>query len=178
MWRKILFPSLLFGLLSAAAYLSHAYLWWPLTLRDGQLIEVELRQHLFASPQARLQLEVAKAPTAIVAGLSGRPALVARQGQAIDGLLFVFADNTTRRFWMREMRFAIDICWLSRQRILACDVALPPAADTALEELEIYASPSPVEMVLETNPAVLQQLEGVRLFPVWQFFSSSVMIKE
>ncbi len=165
--RKLLLSLFLAGLLLATAAVNYASWWWPLTLRDGQRIEVELKEHLFATAAARLQLEVANAPASITAGLSGRPTLVDRQGQVIDGLLFIFPDRAQRHFWMKEMRFAIDICWLNQQDLLSCELAPPPAADAELASLTIYSSPKAVDMVLETLPDTLQQLAGLRLFPVW-----------
>lgn len=41
-------------------------------------------------------------------GLSGRPGLAAD-----EGMLFIFPQDGEYAFWMKDMRFAIDILWLS-----------------------------------------------------------------
>jgi uncharacterized membrane protein (UPF0127 family) len=43
-----------------------------------------------------------------VKGLSGRTGLDARQG-----MLFVFPDNDQHSIWMKDMKFPIDIIWIS-----------------------------------------------------------------
>ncbi|MCX6743404.1 MAG: DUF192 domain-containing protein, partial [Candidatus Parcubacteria bacterium] len=54
-----------------------------------------------------ISVEVAKTPEQIVAGLSNRNNL----GQN-SGMLFVFSDKRYRFFWMKDMKFSLDIIWI------------------------------------------------------------------
>ena len=42
-------------------------------------------------------------------GLSGRESLAENQG-----MLFVFQDDDAHSFWMKDMKFAIDMIWVSK----------------------------------------------------------------
>lgn len=55
-------------------------------------------------------------------GLGGRDGLTSD-----EGMLFVFPDDGQRLFWMKDMRFSIDILWLdSRGRVLFIAPAVSP----------------------------------------------------
>jgi uncharacterized protein len=56
-------------------------------------------------------LDVASTPSAQAKGLGGRLSLLPDHG-----MLFSFKDDGTRCFWMKDMRFPLDIVWLSSQR--------------------------------------------------------------
>ena len=56
---------------------------------------------------ARFMVEVADTPEARAQGLSGRPNLAPN-----TGLLFIFDTPSRPGFWMKEMKFPIDIVWL------------------------------------------------------------------
>src|SRR6266705_3024888 len=60
-----------------------------------------------------VRLEVAKTAAAQAKGLGGR------QGIANDqGMLFVFSKEDVECFWMKDMRFPLDIIWLDgRQKV-------------------------------------------------------------
>jgi len=55
----------------------------------------------------RIKAEVAQSPTEREQGLSNRPCIEANQG-----MLFVFDKLGRYSFWMKDMRFAIDIVWI------------------------------------------------------------------
>ena len=81
-------------------------------------------------------------------GLSGR------EFMAQDaGMLFVFEGEQPRQFWMKDMRFPLDIIWIDGQCRLvgvSADVPIPPPnADDA----DIPRAPSnlPAQYVLELN---------------------------
>lgn len=60
-------------------------------------------------------------------GLSGRNSM-SPQG----GMLFLFPNPGRHAFWMKDMRFAIDIIWLRGDKIVFIQKnAVPPAAGTA-----------------------------------------------
>lgn len=55
-------------------------------------------------------LDVASTPMAQAKGLGGRLSLLPDHG-----MLFSFKDDAKRCFWMKDMRFPIDIIWLDAQ---------------------------------------------------------------
>src|ERR1700735_4908252 len=82
-------------------------------------------------------------------GLSGRTGLGDNQG-----MLFVFGSGGTQNFWMKDMNFALDMVWISGDKVagFAQDVP-PPAPGAMLWQLKIYSSPpgASVDKVLEVN---------------------------
>lgn len=57
-----------------------------------------------------IQISVADTPAEREQGLSGRPSLAEN-----EGLLFLFDTPGEYGFWMKEMRFPIDILWFSEE---------------------------------------------------------------
>jgi uncharacterized protein len=89
---------------------------------------------------ARVKAEVARDAAARRRGLSGR----ARLGEG-RGMLFVFGERAPRTFWMKGMRFPLDIIWIARGRVtgIARDTPVPSG------EPPLYPSGEPVDRVLE-----------------------------
>jgi UDP-GlcNAc:undecaprenyl-phosphate GlcNAc-1-phosphate transferase len=66
-------------------------------------------------------LEVARTPAQQVQGLSNRDSLC-----ATCGMLFEFPESGLREFWMRDMRFSIDVLWLDHNnRVVAKHERVP-----------------------------------------------------
>ena len=82
-------------------------------------------------------------------GLSGRKFL----GEN-DGMLFVFNRPNVQRFWMRDMKFPLDIIWIDNNKVVGVAENLPPAS---FNSLKTYASPVPVRFVLEVNAGSAQK---------------------
>ena len=98
--------------------------------------------------KATYSVDTAVTDTERQQGLSGR------EFMAQDaGMLFVFEDEQPRQFWMKDMRFPLDIIWIDSQCRLvgvSADVPIPPPnADDA----DIPRAPSnlPARYVLELN---------------------------
>lgn len=70
-----------------------------------------------------LYVTIADTEAARVQGLSGRE----RLGEN-EGMLFVYQTDGTYRFWMKDMRFAIDILWIDANgKIIYIQKSLVPA---------------------------------------------------
>ncbi|OGJ37504.1 MAG: hypothetical protein A2383_00575 [Candidatus Pacebacteria bacterium RIFOXYB1_FULL_39_46] len=111
-----------------------------LNLPDHSIIEFQIRGK-------RLIVEVVNTPESRNRGLSGRERL------ETDGMLFVFDRPQIIGFWMKEMKFPIDIIWLNNNSIVGLERNIqPPSPDILDEQLEKFLSPQPANMVLETNP--------------------------
>lgn len=74
-------------------------------------------------------------------GLSGRESL-----EPLEGLLFVFDEVDYHGIWMKDMRFPIDVIWISEDmRVVGITEGLLPESYP-----EVFEPPEPVKYVLET----------------------------
>jgi uncharacterized membrane protein (UPF0127 family) len=94
---------------------------------------------------APLTVELATDPASQARGLGYRDSLTPG-----SGMLFVFDGPRTRSFWMKGMRFCLDIVWIENGMIQgAAESVCPQPADTADADIPAYLSPVPVTYVLE-----------------------------
>ena len=115
-----------------------------LNLPDHSIIELQLKEQT-------LKVELVNTPASIMQGLGGRESL------ETDGMLFVFDQPAVQAFWMKAMRFPIDIIWLSNGQIVSVERNVqPPLPDTTDDQLEQFTVPSSVNMVLETRPFLIK----------------------
>ena len=99
-------------------------------LADHQLINATLADQ-------KLQLEIVNTPASITQGLSGRDSI------GSDGMLFILPEKKKAQFWMKGMKFALDIVWLDGNKIIEITENIP------LTNLQIYSPQLPVDKVLE-----------------------------
>jgi YVTN family beta-propeller protein len=139
--KSILIVFVIFGLLAAGG--------WFVLPDKAEIFrpEPESNPPLFSLAIAGvpLKVELADTPDKRAQGLSGRADLPENQG-----LLFVFERPGHYFFWMKEMRFPLDIIWINETgRIVEISQNVPvPAADAGLVS---YGPPEPVQYVLEVN---------------------------
>lgn len=95
----------------------------------------------------KIFVKVAKSDEEKRQGLSGQEKLADNQG-----MLFDFTGETNARpgFWMKEMKFGLDLIWIKNKKIIGI-TANVPAPNSADEKLPLYSPPSAVDMVLEVN---------------------------
>jgi uncharacterized protein len=90
----------------------------------------------------QVPIEVADTDAERSQGLSGRESL--KEG---SGLLFIFDMSGTYGFWMRDMRFPIDIVWINENwEVIGVERSVSP--DTFPRT---FYPPSPAKYVLELN---------------------------
>ncbi|MBU0572222.1 DUF192 domain-containing protein [Patescibacteria group bacterium] len=79
-------------------------------------------------------------------GLSNQDSLP--EGQ---GMFFVFTQKDVKPpFWMKDMKFAIDIIWINDDEIVQIDKNVqPPAPGTTDDKLLLYMPAQPIDYVLE-----------------------------
>lgn len=80
-----------------------------------------------------------------------------------EGMLFAFESRGTYPFWMKGVKFAIDIIWLDENKRIvdiAANVAQEPGRDD--DELTLYRPGGEALYVLEVN-AGLSQLHGLQI---------------
>lgn len=76
-----------------------------------------------------------------------------RESLASDsGMLFLFQDTGKHTFWMKGMKFPIDIIWIKGTEVVDIikNAAVPPV-DQKDETLPIYAPQIEIDKVLEVN---------------------------
>lgn len=73
-------------------------------------------------------------------GLSGRDGLA--EGR---GMLFEMSGGSVQTFWMKGMRFPIDIIWIKNERVIGCEKNISPS------DTRVFAPPSDAGYVLEVQ---------------------------
>lgn len=85
----------------------------------------------------------AKTPLELEAGLSQFNSI-----QNNEGMLFYFDNPGKPAFWMKNMKFSIDIIWLRDYQVVQIDKKIPYGG---ANELKKYYSASDINQVLELN---------------------------
>lgn len=114
---------------------------------------IELRHPLMAEATLRgrtFAIEVADTPAKRELGLGERDSLPADQG-----MYFPFGASQRWVFWMKGMRFPIDIIWIQDGKIVDIEGSVPVPKGLPLET---YAPVGPADAVLELNAGVAQEI--------------------
>ncbi len=91
---------------------------------------------------ASLYLEIADTPEQRERGLSGRDKL-----RDDHGMLFIFEYPLIPGFWMKDMRFPLDMAWIDKDySVVGIAKDIPPESYP-----KTFQPPSPVKYVLEVN---------------------------
>jgi uncharacterized membrane protein (UPF0127 family) len=108
----------------------------------------------FAYDGGTLQVEVAQTPEQRERGLGYRDALAQD-----SGMLFDLGETRLPGFWMKGMRFPLDMVWIDEHKQITGVTAhvqpQPGVADTALRR---YSPEAPVRYVLELNAGAAARL--------------------
>jgi uncharacterized membrane protein (UPF0127 family) len=101
-----------------------------------------------------IRAEIAKTDVERKIGLSKKESL----GDG-EGMLFVFPQkNVQPPFWMKDMKFAIDIIWIDDEIVVQINENVPvPETGTADEELVFYTANQPVDYVLEVKAGFVEK---------------------
>ena len=93
-----------------------------------------------------IEAEVARSATEQSRGLSGRARL-----EPNAGLVFPYARAGRLGFWMKEMRFDLDLVWIRDGRIvdISAFVPAPRAGASMLDALPTFHPKEPADTVLE-----------------------------
>jgi uncharacterized membrane protein (UPF0127 family) len=106
-----------------------------------------------------IEVLLAETPEAQQQGLSGKAAL-----KPNEGMLFLFEDPQIQGFWMKDMRFSIDIIWIDKNwQIAGISPNLSPDSYP-----EVFYSPQEVQYVLEV-PAGFSTRENLSVGQAIQF---------
>ncbi len=86
-------------------------------------------------------------------GLSGRDSI----GSA-DGMLFVFDEPKLPAFWMKDMRFPLDIIWIAGGRVSDIDENVTvPSGSASDDELPRYIPDTAIDRVLEVEAGFVKK---------------------
>jgi uncharacterized membrane protein (UPF0127 family) len=99
-----------------------------------------------------IPVETASGVHQIARGLSGRDSL-----QQDSGMLFLFDRKYYYNFWMRGMRFPIDIAMIDNGEIVDAFESVQPPRDSTPSRLAKYSPSVPVDVVLEVNAGFLDR---------------------
>lgn len=106
-----------------------------------------------------LTATVVQTPTDRQRGLSGAKSL----GEG-EGMLFVFEGDSKHGIWMKDMRFAIDIIWMDKERkIVHIEKNITPETYPT-----VFYSSAPARYVLEV-PALYTDRHDIRVGMVASF---------
>lgn len=105
-----------------------------------------------------INAEIADTPKLRTQGLAGREKLASD-----SGVLFIFSESKKYQFWMKNMKLAIDMIFISDGNVV--DILKnvpPPTLGTKDEALPIYQPVLPVNMVLEVGSGFVDA-NGIKL---------------
>jgi len=104
---------------------------------DHQLTRVKIGNQ-------EIKVEIVNTAASITKGLSGRAQI------GTDGMLFIFPTKRQASFWMKEMKFSLDLIWIKDNQIIQITPDVPaPDQDIYESLLPTYQPDGQVDMVLE-----------------------------
>jgi len=103
----------------------------------------------------QVQVEYAKDDASRTKGLGGRDSL-----EYDRGMLFVFDKEQKYTFWMKDVKFPIDIIWISKdKKVIDYYKNAEVQLGVADKELKIYTPQSPALYVLEVNAGTVDKYD-------------------
>jgi hypothetical protein len=105
----------------------------------------------FSINNQKFQMEISKTGAEREEGLSGRNNLCKN-----CGMLFVFSEEGKHGFWMKEMKFDLDIAWISKGKIVYI------AKNVSRNFKEIIIPETDADRVLELKAGTADEL-GIRV---------------
>lgn len=147
---------LILGMLLIAVAAGTA-IWWH-AAGFSRACNPPLPRQMITVGTATFDVEMATTMVEQACGLSGRTGL--GDGQ---GMFFVFGSGSTQTFWMKDMAFALDIIWISGDKVVGfAENVPPPAPGTQLWQLKLYSSPANTDTVLEVNAGTVAR-DGIKI---------------
>ncbi len=103
--------------------------------------------------ESRLNLLVAKTFTEKQAGVS-----VLSKLEIGEGMIFQFKIPMRYGFWMRGVRFPIDIIWIRSKKVVGINHGVPAGRGISLLSLQAYYPPVMVDCVIEVAGGEAERL--------------------
>ena len=130
------------GLILSAGYFLKAY-YSRAPLPKAQL---EIKDHT-------LNVEIADNIATRMKGLSGRDGLAEN-----SGLYFSFPLRARHGFWMKDMKFGIDMIWVDGHTVRGVTENVQPEPGKSMLQLTVYYPPSEINKVLEVPAGTAARL--------------------
>ncbi|RMF92897.1 MAG: DUF192 domain-containing protein [Nitrospinota bacterium] len=108
-------------------------------------------QRVTIAGKASFWVEVVSTPEERARGLGYRDSLPLDQG-----MLFLFEEPDYHAFWMRGMRFPLDILWIREGVVVHIEENIPPPSPLHLR-LPTYRPAEKADSVLEINAGLVQK---------------------
>lgn len=105
----------------------------------GEQIKLVIDGHAFS-------VEVRDTPAGRAQGLSGKDSL----GEN-EGMLFKFNTPGDYGFWMKDMKFPIDMVWIVGGKVVDVTKNAVPEPQKSMFSLTVYHPPVAVDTILEIN---------------------------
>ena len=102
----------------------------------------------------KITVEIADSPISRARGLAKHAPLEENQG-----MLFIFPKTDRQQFWMKDMKFPIDIVWLNEGRVV--DIA-PDVPVSVTKDLPVYSPRLPASSVLELRAGFMGR-HGIKI---------------
>jgi uncharacterized membrane protein (UPF0127 family) len=74
-----------------------------------------------------------------------------------EGMLFIFSTSGYYGFWMKDMKFPIDILWIEGDKLVGFESNAPALAVKNISDLPVYNPPKPIDKVLEINAGLAKK---------------------
>jgi uncharacterized membrane protein (UPF0127 family) len=97
-------------------------------------------------------LEVASDAASRSVGLGGRDALWDE-----SGMLFVFPGEGLHRFWMKDMRFSLDLLYIASDGTIVDIQRMDPEPGVSDVDLTIYVPPTAVLLAIEIKAGLARR---------------------
>ena len=109
---------------------------------------VSAKKNILEINGVKFNVDIARTPEEQKQGLSGRESL-----KNNEGMLFIFSRADFYGFWMKEMKFPLDMVWVSGEKIAGFTENVDSQIGAKESELKIYYPPEKVDKVLEIKEA-------------------------
>ena len=123
------------------------------------LVYLKTREYIL--PKATIQfanetikVEIAETPLSRTRGLKSHAPLAEN-----EGMLFLFSVADRHSFWMKDMKFPIDIVWFNQGRVV--DIA-PNVPISVTKDLPLYTPRLPSQSALELKAGFVER-HGVKI---------------
>lgn len=143
MIKNILIIVGLFALLMVAFFFTQRTLTGNALFGGSKPAKAVIGKHTFNLTAARTQKEQE-------IGLSNKKSLAKN-----SGMVFPYAKKTTPTFWMKDMKFPIDILFISDDKIVTLYQNVKPPIPG--QTLQLYSPSEPIDSVIEINAGLSKE---------------------
>ena len=101
----------------------------------------------------KFELEVAKSLSQKSRGLSERSAMCQN-----CGMIFVYTNEGTYPFWMKDTLISLDMIWVNNKGIVTDIITAVPEPNTPITKLTLYQNTKPAQYIIELNANQAQNI--------------------